>query len=313
MSSAFDTIDRSELLRTLRNILPPSEITIIAYLLSDTCLKIRYGDKLSDNFPTNIGVPQGDSLSPVLFNVFLENALKTARKNLPADTIELTYADDNDFVTKGEDIDLAKLKEDLRSDGLQMNESKTEITTKANWKNTQKLGTYLGTEKDLERRKHLALLAMNKLNNIWRSNKVGNGRKIRLFQCYVQSVLLYNCATWGACKTFYGKVDKFQRKLLRRALSRYWPDVLKNVEADALLRPASLEITKRRREMLGHVARGESVAGLILEEVLDVKRGPGRPPSSLVNTIRGDLKTMQTNLESVKTMSREEYKLISNR
>ena len=55
---------------------------------------------------SNIGTPQGDSLSPVLFSVYLENALKEVRTILPRPTNELektlpteiAYADDVDFV-----------------------------------------------------------------------------------------------------------------------------------------------------------------------------------------------------------------------
>ena len=57
-------------------------------------------------FVSNIGTPQRDSLSPVLFSVYLENALKEVRTILPRPTNELektlpteiAYTDDVDFV-----------------------------------------------------------------------------------------------------------------------------------------------------------------------------------------------------------------------
>ena len=56
-------------------------------------------------FLTNIGTPQGDSLSPVLFIIYLEQALKNVRSTLdsPSNTTEadlpneIVYADDIDF------------------------------------------------------------------------------------------------------------------------------------------------------------------------------------------------------------------------
>ena len=54
----------------------------------------------------NVGTPQGDSLSPDLFIVYLEHALKEVRPALPRQTTsfqaeisnEVAYADDVDFI-----------------------------------------------------------------------------------------------------------------------------------------------------------------------------------------------------------------------
>ena len=44
-------------------------------LISDTSLRLRFSQMISDYFTTNIGVLQGDSLFPILFNIYLEAAL----------------------------------------------------------------------------------------------------------------------------------------------------------------------------------------------------------------------------------------------
>ncbi|GFR64602.1 very-long-chain enoyl-CoA reductase [Elysia marginata] len=81
MSSAFDTIDRHLLLNILKNIIREDEQRIIRYLLSNTELSIKLkGSSKRESFKSNIGTPQGDSLSPVLFIVYLEHALKNIRK-----------------------------------------------------------------------------------------------------------------------------------------------------------------------------------------------------------------------------------------
>ena len=59
----------------------------------------------SKPFTSNVGIPQGNSLSSVLFTIYLEHALKEARPTLPKPTTsfeaeipnEVAYADDVEF------------------------------------------------------------------------------------------------------------------------------------------------------------------------------------------------------------------------
>ena len=87
MSSAFDTIDRQTLHDKQREIIEEDELRIIRFLLSDTIINTRINGATKDKpFESNIGSPQGDSLSPVLFSIYLENALKEVRTILPRPT-----------------------------------------------------------------------------------------------------------------------------------------------------------------------------------------------------------------------------------
>ena len=87
MSSAFDTIDRQTLLDILREIVEEDELRIIRFLLSETIINTRINGATKEKpFESNIGSPQGDSLSPVLFSIYLENALKEVRTILPRPT-----------------------------------------------------------------------------------------------------------------------------------------------------------------------------------------------------------------------------------
>ena len=71
MSAAFDTIDRAMLLNILETIIEEDELRLVRFLLSNTCLNIRIGGtKEEKKFTSNIGTPQGDSLSPILFVVY---------------------------------------------------------------------------------------------------------------------------------------------------------------------------------------------------------------------------------------------------
>ena len=87
ISSAFDAIDTQTLLDILREIIEEDELRIIRFLLSDTTINTRINGATKEKpFESNIGLPQGDSLSPVLFSIYLENALKEVRTILPRPT-----------------------------------------------------------------------------------------------------------------------------------------------------------------------------------------------------------------------------------
>ena len=84
MSAAFDTF-----LNILETIIEEDELRLVRFLLGNTCLNIRIGGtKEEKKFTSNIGTPQGDSRSPILFVVYLENALKEVRPLLPQPVTE---------------------------------------------------------------------------------------------------------------------------------------------------------------------------------------------------------------------------------
>ncbi len=76
MSKAFDTVDRGLLFEDLKEILNQDELHMISILLKNVHLTVRMKKRQGERFSTNVGVPQGDFLSPVLFTFYLAKALK---------------------------------------------------------------------------------------------------------------------------------------------------------------------------------------------------------------------------------------------
>ena len=76
MTKAFDSVNRETLMNDLRTFLEPDELHIIKILLQNMSLAVRCEGRTSDSFNTDTGIPQGDSLSPVLFTLYLANSLK---------------------------------------------------------------------------------------------------------------------------------------------------------------------------------------------------------------------------------------------
>jgi hypothetical protein len=49
--------------------------------LNETYNKVRIGKHLSDSFPIQNGLKQGDALSPLLFNIALEYTIRKVQEN----------------------------------------------------------------------------------------------------------------------------------------------------------------------------------------------------------------------------------------
>ena len=80
MSSAFDTIDRNQLINTYYKIIPRDEIQLLPKLSTETNLEIKIESfQNHETFPTNIGSPQGDGLSGVNY-VYFVIAVKDERQ-----------------------------------------------------------------------------------------------------------------------------------------------------------------------------------------------------------------------------------------
>ena len=69
---AFDRVNRSILWSKLYNLgINGKVLRIVKNLYAKTKAQVRVNDELSDFFPCTVGVRQGDTLSPILFDIFL--------------------------------------------------------------------------------------------------------------------------------------------------------------------------------------------------------------------------------------------------
>ncbi|GMF47866.1 unnamed protein product [Phytophthora fragariaefolia] len=191
----------------LRSFLDDDEVRLIQHLLADTTLSLRSGSTTLNPFTSNLGTPQDDSLSPVLFIVYLEAALRDLTDSLDVGRAFLdnmiVYADDANFVCRT--VEATAFIQDqspaiLARWSLAMNSSKTELTTVARaststptrhvraqeeaWRNTKKLGSLLGDAEDVSRRKQLARAALNRMWALWlRTSQTSERTRVRLGTC----------------------------------------------------------------------------------------------------------------------------------
>ena len=98
------------------------------------------------------------------------------------------------------------MKELLKTEEFSINRN-----AEKTWKKCKVLETLLDTEEDVKQ------------------GDISIVVKVRSFNCYVNSIFLYNCETWTLMKTLEHVIDSFQRRLLRiPVLNFQWLSIATN-------------------------------------------------------------------------------------
>ncbi|KAK3931473.1 Craniofacial development protein 2 [Frankliniella fusca] len=128
-AKAYDSVKREELWSRLYNLdVPAKLIRLIKSLSRSTRNKVRALGFLSEDFETAEGVRQGDALSPLLFNLALESALRRFFERASPRVQLLAYADDIAILTDSQTL-LAEAMELLEMECA----ARQGATTRGDW------------------------------------------------------------------------------------------------------------------------------------------------------------------------------------
>ncbi|KAI5752610.1 hypothetical protein M8J77_018598 [Diaphorina citri] len=341
---AFDNIKHPILIKILEDLkIPSAEIRLIECLYWNQKGKVRTKEGTSSAFEVKKGVRQGCIISPILFNIFVEQIVNETLHDIDIgfkigeDRINnLRYADDTLLVTESVDdltYLLTKLFEVCEKYGMKINMKKTQVMHVSKKKIEEQIMNmnvaikgekleevqqykYLGARitsdgrctTEINIRAGIAKQAFWKHKNLFRSG-VKLETKLKILKTYVFSILTYGCESWTLNERQEKKITAFEFWCYRRILKISWRDRITNIEVLRRMNLPSVEllttIKQRKTRYAGHIIRGSS--GTLLAKIIEGKvegtRDRGRQRRKWIDNIIEWTKT--TTYENCKRMAQD--------
>lgn len=290
-------------------------INAVKQLYTNTTACVKYCGATSDAFPTTKGLRQGCAISPTLFNIYLQEALKEWRKkckNMGIPLNETTlytlhFADDQVVLSQdAEDMEYMtrKLIEQYQEWGLTVNMEKTQYMVIGEEGKDLQLNngmvikaceeyTYLGSkihisgrmDREIQNRITKGQQTIGALNGILWSKAISKKQKSRLYSSIFKSIILYGCETWQINKSQEAKLNTIAMDFLRRSARISRMDKIRNDRIRDIMmieKPFIEDIQQKQLGWFGHIKRMQEtrLPYQILHWQPYEKRKRGRPKTT---------------------------------
>lgn len=344
LKKAYDSIPQIKLWEALEKTnVNVTLIRAVQELYKNNTSKIKQGHAMSKGFNINKGLKQGCCLSPTLFKIYLEQALKLWKgkcrnMGIPLNDgytlYTLCFADDQVVLAQDyEDLEYMtrKLTEEYDKWGLQVNVKKTEymcvggeqrnllLEQQEQIKHTRKykyLGVHITCEgsmdEEIRYRNNLGRQAIRKLNNILWDKTISKDNKHKIYNSIVKSIVSYGSEVWPLKENALKMIEATEMDYWRRAAGKSKLDKVRNEKIREIMgtkHNLTEDIRVNQLRWYGHVQRMEQTR--IPRKVLDWtpygRRKRGRPRLSWREGVEKDIQARE--IEENLCTDRDRWKL----
>ena len=295
---AFDSVPHKGVFECMEKIgFSGKELELMKDIYRKTKCAVKVNDKTTDFFNFTKGVRQGCPLSPILFNIYVNEIFnlvnETNETNIYLDNTKvnaLMYADDLILLCEnreGLQKLINKINDFCTERKLSVNTKKTKVMVfnrgnkliKANmFCNTVLLENvktfkYLGitvsakncsfspTIDDLSTKANRAIFA---LNNKIKISKIPPKLALKIFNAQIVPILLYGSEVWGPYMNYdyvswdKGKIERTQTQFLKRMLGCSYSTSNNMTRGEVGVRPLLVQIIKRVVSYIGSIKKRNS-------------------------------------------------------
>ena len=279
LSKAFDSINRTKLLEIIKPSLTEDEFRIIHLLLSDSTARIKIVDDLSSALRVTRGVPQGDSLSPLLAVLYFQKMVESLHQFLMnPQLLDIIFADDIDLLHQLDDNHLDDLVTAVTTTfakwDMTIQIAKTEkylfSRNRNQCRNIEKLGVLIERDDDFTHRILRSWTKFKCYYSIWHSAVLSIDMKVRIYKKLVFPSLTYAIGASAYTQLQLNKLESAHRQQLRHAINIHYPNIITNKKLYMFTKsvPLRLFIIHQRWSLLYRHIQAES-SPIIHNSILD--------------------------------------------
>lgn len=341
LEKAYDRVPREKLFSVLSEYnINEGLLRAIQGMYKNSRAAVRIDGRISDWFNVATGLKQGCPLSPLLFVIFMDKIIKTARLggsiNIGGNVISsLAYADDlvlmaNSIADLQESIsDLEKGCSDF---GMKISASKTQVmhvgktrkvincTLDGSSLEQVREFKYLGCifsedakfDKEIAERKMKGNQVTSQLRSrIFNKREVSKETKLLIHKAIFRPTLMYGSESWVDSGNIFQDLEVADMNVARMisGTSRrdQWENRIRNDDIRCELGIDSIDEAARKSRLrwYGHTLRmNESrMPKRLLDSEVEGSRGRGRPRRRFIDSVKSDLEIRGLNLDAARVVS----------
>jgi Reverse transcriptase (RNA-dependent DNA polymerase) len=346
LEKAFDKVQRGIVWNSLeKRGIDSKLLRAIKSIYKSNTNYVIHRNRRSEGFATHEGLRQGGVLSPLLFNVFIDEILTACKpylhklhigyKNLePIGITQCLFADDL-VITASTEQDLQNnintWNQMLQKHGMKINIQKTKVMMTSQEEsetmniiiNNERIEQvdqfkYLGVvlERDgnqtidiNERISRTVKLYHGMNQRFIRKKEISTKTKMIVYKTIYRPILTYGSETWVLTPNMKSKIQAVEMKYLRGVKGISRRDRIRNMDIreELQIEPIHEYIQKKQLNWWGHVQRmsGKIPTKKIWETRIRTRRGPGRPRATWSNEMVKILTNKGQTLETAKKMAKD--------